>query len=124
MQQGQKYKGPEAHGIMDKNHSFLTHLSNMILVDTLTEYPNEPYGHRYWCHMMTDNLSSEGLGELHAMAECIGLRREFFQNKPRLPHYDLTSYRRHLAVLAGAREVTSKQLIQRCARTDNRQQHK
>lgn len=88
----------------------------MILIDYLVEYPHEPYGHRYWCHMMTDDLTAAGLEELHAMARNIGLRRERFQDKPGLPHYDLTATQRQLALRYGAQEVPSRQLVRRCAR--------
>lgn len=88
----------------------------MILIDQLVEYPHEPYGHRYWCHMMSDNLTDAGLEELHAMAHAIGLARARFQNKPRLPHYDLTPTLRQLALEQGAQEVSAKQLVQRCRR--------
>lgn len=51
-------------------------------------------------HMQADTLD-----ELHAMAERIGMRREWFQSKPGRPwhdHYDLTRERRERAIEAGA----------------------
>jgi hypothetical protein len=51
-------------------------------------------------HMQADNLA-----ELHAFAQRIGLRREWFQSKPGRPandHYDLTRERRDLALEFGA----------------------
>jgi hypothetical protein len=66
--------------------------------------------------MMTDDRSEAGLEALHALAERIGLSRSRFQNKPRLPHYDLTAARRALAVQSGAVEVSSKELVRRCGR--------
>jgi hypothetical protein len=87
-----------------------------IFVDHLVAYPHAPYGHRLWCHMMTDDLSDHGLEELHTMARKIGLSRSFFQNKRYLPHYDLTAQRRLLALRYGAQEVTSKELVRRCKR--------
>jgi hypothetical protein len=66
--------------------------------------------------MMTDDLSDQGLEALHAMARKIGLPRSCFQNKPSLPHYDLTAARRQLAIRYGAQEVSSKELVQRCKR--------
>jgi hypothetical protein len=52
------------------------------------------------CHMFADTPE-----ELHALAAKIGMRREWFQNDERLPHYDLTESRRALAVRHGAVEV-------------------
>lgn len=51
------------------------------------------------CHMVADTLE-----ELHQMAETIGLSRGWFQDKKRLPHYDLTIGRRAAALRAGAIE--------------------
>lgn len=53
------------------------------------------------CHMFTD---AADLAELHAMAERIGMRRSWFQDKS-VKHYDLTPSRRAAAVAAGAVEV-------------------
>lgn len=88
----------------------------MILVDELKEYDNGPRGHRWWCHMMTDDLTDTGLAELHAMATRIGLKRAYFQNKGRLPHYDLTPSKRTLAVRCGAQEVSGREMVTRCVR--------
>jgi hypothetical protein len=52
------------------------------------------------CHMMADTLE-----ELHKMADTIGLRRPWFQDKPSGCHYDLTTSRREQAVEAGAIEI-------------------
>lgn len=49
------------------------------------------------CHMTADTFA-----ELHAMADTLGLKRSWFQNHPRYPHYDLTSGKRRAAVAAGA----------------------
>jgi len=66
--------------------------------------------------MMTDDLTEAGLSELHAMAEAIGLRRHRFQNRPNMPHYDLTPCCRLLALAMGAVEVSSMELARRCFR--------
>jgi hypothetical protein len=65
------------------------------------------------CHMSADTL-----GELHAMAAKIGMRRAWFQDHPSLPHYDLTPKRREAALAAGAvfipgREQAAKRLAER-----------
>jgi hypothetical protein len=57
------------------------------------------------CHMYADNAF-----ELHAMADKIGLRRQWFQDDPRLPHYDLHPARRRKAVKAGAIEHTRREM--------------
>jgi hypothetical protein len=51
-----------------------------------------------WCHMIADTLD-----ELHALAQRIGLRRSWFQNHGRTPHYDIGTERvRALAIVHGA----------------------
>lgn len=49
------------------------------------------------CHMTADTLD-----ELHEMARRIGMRREWFQDHPLAPHYDLTLRRRAHALTHGA----------------------
>lgn len=88
----------------------------MILVDELRDYKNAPHGHTRWCHMASDDLSREGLRELHEMARKIGLAREWFQDHPAHPHYDLTPSKRQLAVENGATPVTSVEYIRRTSR--------
>ncbi|HKQ24132.1 MAG TPA: DUF4031 domain-containing protein [Burkholderiales bacterium] len=58
------------------------------------------------CHLFTDGQ----IDELHAFAERIGMRREWFQPKS-TPHYDLTARRRRLAVACGAVEVDRRQAV-------------
>lgn len=58
------------------------------------------------CHMFTD---SADLGELHAVALRIGMKREWFQPHRIAPHYDLTPSRRLIAVELGVIEVTRRQ---------------
>lgn len=57
------------------------------------------HGH-LWSHLFADTLE-----ELHAMADRIGMRRAWFQDHGRLPHYDLVPPRRAAAVAAGAIEL-------------------
>lgn len=59
------------------------------------------------CHMVADTLA-----ELHEMAERIGLKREWFQTKSSLPHYDVCRTKRALAIRCGAREVSNRELYQ------------
>ena len=63
------------------------------------------HGH-LWSHLWADTLE-----ELHAMATSIGMRRSWFQNDPRLPHYDLVPPRREEAIKRGARPVGLVELV-------------
>lgn len=63
-------------------------------------------GRMIMCHMVADSL-----GELHTMAERLGVRR-WFQDKPGRPHYDLSKASRTLAVALGAVEVSSRELVE------------
>ena len=89
----------------------------MILVDELREYSTHHWN-RLWCHMMTDDLSSTGLEELHAMAKALGLRREWFQDHESHPHYDLPPAKRLEAIELGAEPVTSREMLRRCRRSN------
>lgn len=56
------------------------------------------HGHR-WSHMWSSDLEA-----LHSMATRIGMRPDWFQNKPGFPHYDLVPTRRAKAIELGAIE--------------------
>lgn len=56
------------------------------------------------CHLTTDG----DLEELHAFAESLGMRREWFQEHRLAPHYDLTPHHRELALARGATFVTAR----------------
>lgn len=81
-----------------------------VYVDDLFDYGNRGV----WCHMATDNFGD--MNELHDMAKVIGLRREWFQDHPLHPHYDLIPSKRYLAVQAGAESVSRQQLVRRCSK--------
>jgi len=53
------------------------------------------------------------LEELHAMAEKLGLKRDYFQNHIFLPHYDLIPKKRELAIKKGATPVSLKSWIRK-----------
>lgn len=56
-------------------------------------------------------ISDTSLEELHEFAERLGLRREWFQNHPRHPHYDLTTHRiRKKAYALGTKLIRPKDL--------------
>lgn len=67
----------------------------------MTVYVDEfPAGWGKWTgggHML-----GTGLDELHAMADRIGLRREWFQGNTTFAHYDVQRRKRALAIEAGA----------------------
>ena len=65
---------------------------------------NFPWTHS--CHMYADTLD-----ELHAMASKIGMRQSWFQDNPKLPHYDLVGERRKKAVTLGAVEVSFREMV-------------
>lgn len=61
------------------------------------------FGRMKMCHLVADTPA-----ELHAMADRIGLAREWFQDpktmKVSTPHYDVSKSKRQLAIAAGAIE--------------------
>lgn len=70
--------------------------------------PKYPFRGMLMCHMTADSLD-----ELHAMADKIGMLREWFQCPPKAkrPHYDLSRPRRALAVSAGAIEISERENV-------------
>lgn len=79
----------------------------MIYVDTQREH--RVGGRIWWCsHMMSD----VGVDELHEFAARLGLKRNWFQDKPTHPHYDIlgkTMYAK--AIKLGATPVTGHELV-------------
>lgn len=58
-----------------------------------------------WSHLMVG--PGDDLDELHAFAARIGMRREWFQDKPwPRAHYDVPEVRRRAAIAAGAVTIT------------------
>ena len=74
-----------------------------VYIDKPTTYPKEAiapkalYYGRVWSHLWADSLD-----ELHAFARRIGLKRDWFQNRPNFPHYDVTPAKFQIALTAGA----------------------
>lgn len=60
------------------------------------------FGRMMMVHMLADTAE-----ELHAMADKIGVQRRWFQGD----HYDVCLSKRALAVAAGAREVTPREIV-------------
>lgn len=67
---------------------------------------------RQWPFQHAAHLFADSEEELHKFAESIGLKRAWFQNHPRLPHYDVTVNKRRLAVRRGAFSLTASQEVQ------------
>ena len=62
----------------------------------------------YFGHM----VATESEMELHIFARKIGLKREWFQNSGRFPHYDLTTKRKiNQALAAGAKQVPIRDIV-------------
>jgi len=75
----------------------------MIFVDNM----RFPFGRMKMCHMWTN----ENVAELHEFASKIGLRRRWFQDDPRLPHYDVCLSIRKKAIELGAIEVSARDMV-------------
>lgn len=72
-----------------------------------------PYRNMYLSHMTADTV-----GELHAMADKIGLERKWFQRGSH-PHYDVSESKRLLAIGFGAKEETVREgALRRMTRRD------
>lgn len=77
-----------------------------VYVDPIREHP--PFhGWTLWCHMIADSEE-----ELHAIAERMGMRREWYQGD----HYDLRPEGRATALRLGAQEMPTREMARRvCA---------
>jgi len=73
---------------------------------TPAQLASSPWRWRWSCHLVADTLD-----ELHAFAAQLGLRRSWFQDRRKLPHYDLTPGMRRKAVAAGAVELSIKDMM-------------
>lgn len=79
-----------------------------VYVDEITLYPRKninPVARRWgmkWCHLFGDDEE-----ELHLFARSLGLKRSYYQEHRVLPHYDLVTSKRYLALLYGAKEKSS-----------------
>jgi hypothetical protein len=84
----------------------------MIYVDPLLNCkPTSKWPYTQSCHLYGDDPE-----ELHAFAKCLGLKREWYQDKhvnPKLHHYDVNASKRALAVQLGARELSRQEVADR-----------
>lgn len=78
-----------------------------VLVDPIRRYDHLSLAVKDWCHMAVDG----GFEELHAFAAALGIPRHRFQGD----HYDLPPWLRERAVLLGAEEVATGELLLRMA---------
>jgi hypothetical protein len=69
-------------------------------VDTVRDYPGAGLRHTRFCHLLADTRD-----ELQAMADALGIPRQFFQDHPWRWHHDLPEHLRPRAVELGAREI-------------------
>ncbi len=77
----------------------------MICVD----YATKATDGNYWAHLFDD----EGdVDMLHAFAARIGLRRDWFQDNERLPHYDVRASKLQMALATGARQVDREFVVE------------
>lgn len=65
-----------------------------------------PWRGKLWCHLVADSLT-----ELHAFAAAVGLKRSWFQDCSRYPHYDVTLAVRDKALRMGAQLGDRKTII-------------
>ena len=82
----------------------------MIYIDPPREYPTR-LRHKVWSHLVSDTSEEE----LHAFAARLGLKRAWFQGRPKASaaHYDVTASKYELAIKLGAIPVTSRELVTR-----------
>ena len=65
------------------------------------------FGYMLMCHMIADTLD-----ELHTMADKIGVKRQWFQQKRKdMPHYDICKTKRKLAIKYGAIEIDQRETV-------------
>jgi hypothetical protein len=67
-----------------------------------------PYGRMKMCHMAADTPE-----ELHAMAARLGLKRQWFQGRSSIPHYDVCWNKRQTAIAFGAIAVDPREIVMR-----------
>lgn len=64
------------------------------------------YRYMIMCHMFSDSIE-----ELHLMADKVGVKRKWFQNR-KTPHYDICLSKKKLALQFGAIEIDNKKVLE------------
>lgn len=64
-----------------------------------------------YLNMKMSHMIADTDDELHAMAQTIGLKREWFQVQS-IPHYDVCQSKRKLAINRGAVQISRRELVQ------------
>lgn len=91
-----------------------------VMVDEIRKYPNaKGVFMKGSAHLTVDGTSPSHLEELHAFAESIGLKRDWFQDHPLAPHYDLAPSKHAMALTKGAVFVSAKEQARRRIRLRN-----
>lgn len=92
----------------DSALSRCTHALGAVVVAVYVDDMRAGFGRMVMCHMVADTL-----GELHAMADRIGVARRWYQGPPvtRWPHYDIALSKRARAVAAGAQEIKRREAL-------------
>lgn len=67
----------------------------------------KPNGRKKYAH-----LTANTLDELHKFAATIGVKRHFFHAASRHLHYDITEAQVSTALAHGAKQISSKELVQ------------
>ena len=79
----------------------------MVYVDVLLPWPKTTkWPYKFSCHLFADSIV-----ELHFFAKKIKLKRSWFQETS-IPHYDLTSSKRKMAIEFEAKEVERNEAVQ------------
>lgn len=94
-----------------------------VYVDVIRVWPtNIPCFKAGSCHLFIDPPSLGSVGgtspsvnfdALHSVARILGLRREWFQENGKMPHYDLTVLKRRMAVRLGVAELNDREMAER-----------
>jgi hypothetical protein len=66
--------------------------------------------HRYR-RMLMSHMLADTEGELHAMADAIGINRRWYQSQASTPHYDICQSKRALAIERGAVVLTTNREV-------------
>lgn len=62
--------------------------------------------------MVMSHMVADDVGELHAMAQRLGLKRQWFQrSRNGTPHYDICQSKRALALSLGAVEINRREMV-------------